>query len=76
MKKYLISAAAKLHFADGRQVELAPGIHEHPDDVASHWAFSHYATLLNPEPASEEPEVVEPHGEPEEETKGQGNAKK
>lgn len=44
--KYLVSKKAILVFPDGRQVELAPGVHDVEDDVAAHWSFSAYAEPL------------------------------
>lgn len=60
--RYLVSKKANLRFADGTYVELTPGIQEYPDEVAAHWAFSHYASPID---AAEQPD-----------TKGKGNAKK
>lgn len=47
MKRYMITGAVTLNFADGRRVRIEPGIHQHPDDVAAHWAFKHHAQALD-----------------------------
>ncbi|WJV61063.1 hypothetical protein PCO87_14155 [Pectobacteriaceae bacterium C52] len=47
MKRYMITGAVTLNFADGRRVRIEPGIHQHPDDVAAHWAFKHHAQVLD-----------------------------
>lgn len=54
MKRYMITGAVTLNFADGRRVKLEPGIHQHPDDVAAHWAFKHHAQALDEEQAKSE----------------------
>lgn len=47
--RYLVSKKVSLRFPDGKCVDLALGIQEYPDEVAAHWAFSHYATPLDGE---------------------------
>lgn len=54
MKRYMITGAVTLNFADGRRVTLVPGIHQHPDDVAEHWAFKHHAQALDEEQVKSE----------------------